>query len=129
MEKKVYKLRNPQGEDLFLIIRILSKIGIKNVKGCFESADVKAAINAMQDNNESDMTAVGISVAFDVAGLVLEHLDGAKKDIYALLSRLSGLDEKEIAEMEMADFAGLVIEVVKLEGFRDFFRQVVESFK
>jgi hypothetical protein len=35
----------------------------------------------------------------------------------------------EIAQMNPGDFAGMIIDTVKLEGFRDFFMRVTELFK
>lgn len=132
MEKK-YQLRNPKAEDMFLMFRIFSKIGIKNIKNCFNALAVQEAIKKAQTENEeaetADYSAVGLTVMFEIVGVIVEHTDAAKEDIYAFLSRLSGMEAGEIAEMDMADFADLLIEVVQLEGFRDFFMRVFKLFK
>ena len=132
MEKK-YQLRNPKAEDMFLMFRILSKIGIKNIRNCFNALAVKEAVRNAQKEKETgedaDYTAVGLSVMFEIIGVIIEHTDDAKEDIYAFLSRLSGIEAGNIAELDMPDFADLLIEVVQLEGFRDFFMRVFKLFK
>lgn len=128
--EKAYTLRNPEADDIFLMFRILSKVGVKNIKSCFESDEVKNAIRLMQtDGGETDLSAVGMLIVVDVASVIMEHLDGAKKDIYAFLSRLSGMKAEEIAKMNPGDFAEMLIDTVKLEGFRDFFMRVIALFK
>ena len=53
MEKK-YELRSPKADDMFLMLRILSKVGVKNLKKCFSTGDVMAAIRGEveQDSEE-----------------------------------------------------------------------------
>lgn len=128
MEKK-YELRNPNTDDMFLMFRILSKIGVKNVKDCFRAQDVLKTVKNAKSKNDAAIASVGMTVLFEIVGVVLEHIDDAKEEIYAFLSRLSGLETKEIAEMEMADFAQMIIDVVKMEGFRDFFTVVSALFR
>lgn len=128
MEKK-YELRNPNTDDMFLMFRILSKIGIKNVKDCFRAQEVMKIAKNAKGNKETAAASVGMAVLFEIVGVVLEHIDEAKEDIYAFLSRLSGMEVQKIAEMEMADFAQMVIDVVKKEGFRDFFTVVSALFR
>lgn len=125
MEKK-YELRSPKADDMFLMFRILSKVGVKNLKNCFSTGDVMAAIRG---DGKKDSEAVGLSVALEIASVLMEHLDDAKKDIYAFLSNLSGMKAADIASLEMADFAQMVIEVIQLEGFRDFFQRVFGLLK
>lgn len=133
MENKAYILRNPKADDIFLMFRILTKVGVKNIKSCFESAEVKNAMKLLAVNGgkdgEAELSSVGMLVAVDVACVIMEHLDSAKSDIYAFLGRLSGMDVKEIAAMNAGDFAEMLIDVVKLEGFRDFFMRVIALFK
>lgn len=125
MEKK-YELRNPKADDMFLMFRILSRVGVKNLKNCFNTGDVMAAIRG---EGKKDSEAIGLSVALEIASVLMEHLDDAKKDIFAFLSNLSGMKASEIAALEMADFAQMVIEVIQLEGFRDFFQRVSALLK
>lgn len=125
MEKK-YELRSPKADDMFLMFRILSKVGVKNLKNCFSTGDVMAAIRG---EGKKDSEAVGLSVALEIASVLMEHMDDAKKDIFTFLSNLSGMKASEIAALEMADFAQMVIEVIQMEGFRDFFQRVFALLK
>ena len=129
--EKKYELRGLKASDFFLMTRILSKIGVKEVKHCFDNDEIKAAVLNMlnQDGGEADFASIGVSVVFEIAGIVLEHIEDCEKDVYKLLSRLSGLKETEIADLPMAAFGTMVIDVIKHEDFRDFFQQVVSQFK
>lgn len=133
IEKK-YELRALKASDFFLVTRILSKIGVKECKQCFESVEIKNAVRNMvaEQNGEkldnADVASIGMSVVFDIAGVVLGNMENCEKDIYQLLSRLSGLKTTEIADLPMAEFGEMVIEVIKHEGFRDFFTAVVKQF-
>ena len=129
MDKK-YTLRALKASDIFLVTRILSKIGVKEFKRCFESEEIKAAVNNMtKENGEVDVASIGMSVVFDIASIVLEHIDGCEMELYRLLGSLSDMDWKEIRDMPMVDFGEMVIDVVKHEGFRDFFTAVIKRFK
>jgi hypothetical protein len=130
-----YELRGLKACDFFLVTRILSKIGVKEFKTCFENEDIKAAIMNVMDNQEggaiadSAVASIGVSVVLDIASVVLERMEDCEKDIYKLLSRLSGLKETEIADLPMADFGEMVMTVIKHEDFRDFFTAVIKQFK
>lgn len=129
-----YELRALKASDFFLVTRILSKIGVKEFKGIIESDEIKTAIrNAAGEQGgeiaEADVASIGMIAVFDVAAVILENMDKCETDIYRLLSSLSGLDWTEIREMPLADFGGMVMAVIKHEGFRDFFTAVVSQFK
>jgi hypothetical protein len=128
---KMYTLRALKASDFFLVTRILSKIGVKEFKRCFESEEIKTAVKNMmkQDGGETDVASIGMVVTFDVASVVLERMEDCERDIYKLLSRLSGMKETEVADMPMAEFGEMVIDVIKHEGFRDFFTAVISQFK
>lgn len=133
MDKK-YTLRGLKASDFFLVTRILSKIGVKEFKRCFESEEIKAAVKDMMkqegaENTEPDVASIGMVVVFDIASVVLERMENCEKDIYKLLSCLSGMTEKDIMNLPMADFGEMVIDVIKHEGFRDFFTAVIKQFK
>lgn len=133
MDQK-FELRALKASDFFLVTRILSKIGIKEFKAIMESDDIKAAIGKMASEQggelaEADVASIGMTVVFDIASVILERMENCEDDIYEILSRLSGLKKKEVAELPMADFGEMVIGVIKHKDFRDFFTAVVKQFK
>lgn len=136
--EKTYELRNLEADDLFIMIGIISKIGIKEFKGCFESDEVKAAIKVMierkknadndgekADADDDNIASVGVSVALDIAAILLANIGKCKNDIYALLANLSGMKEREIAKLPIKTFTGMLFDLVKKEEFADFFQDAL----
>lgn len=54
---KNYELRSLTSDDIFPMFQIISKIGIREFKYCFESPDVKAAIAKSEG---TDLNSVGL---------------------------------------------------------------------
>lgn len=130
-QAKAYELRKLTAEDVFPMFQIISKIGFKEFKGCFDSPDVKAAVAkaASGEDGKADLTSVGMTVALDLASVVVSNLGSCKNDIYLLLSQLSGMDTKDIAALPMVTFFEMIIDVIKKEEFKDFFQVATKLFK
>lgn len=132
-EEKAYTLRGLTADDVFPMFKIISNIGIKEFKSCFESEEVREAIKGMTSDNvegkEVDASTIGIMVAVDIASVVFANLPKCKDDIYQLLSGLSGMSRKDIAALPMNVFLGMVIDVIKKEEFKDFFQDVARLFR
>lgn len=127
---KAYELRSLTADDMFPMFQIISKIGVKEFKHCFESPDVKKAVEGMASGKDNDgLTAVGMTIAFDLAGVIVSNLASCKNDIYALLAQLSGMTTKEIASLPMVTFMEMIIDVIKKEEFKDFFQAVSKLFR
>ena len=131
MEKaKVYELRSLTADDMFPMFQIISKVGVRDFKKCFESpAVIDAITSAASGKGEKDLTAVGMTVAFDIAGMLVARLPDCKDDIYLLLSQLSGMSREEIGKLPMATFMEMIIDVVKKPEFTDFFQGVAKLFR
>ena len=135
--EKTYELRDLQADDLFVLVSIVSKIGIKEFKACFASDDVMAAVKSMAKkeekeeaaDNSNDITSVGISVALDIASILMANISKCKNDIYALLSNLSGMKAADIAKLPVMTFTSMVVDLVKKKEFADFFQEAVKLFK
>lgn len=131
-EEKSYTLRELEGDDLFLMIRILSKIGVERIKLCMEASGVKAAIQIMMDDKaeskakEEAMNSIGIAVMLEIAGAVLERLPDCKEEIYTLLAQVSGMKRDDIAHMKMIPLARMIKEFFRKPEFPDFFTEVFE---
>lgn len=131
-KEKAFELRSLEADDMFPMFQIVSKIGIKEFKSCFESAAVQEAVSKIAVENKSDkgaVAAVGMMVAFDVVGILMTNISKAKEDIYFLLSNLSGMSRDEIAKLPPKTFMEMIVAVVKKEEFLDFFQGVSELLK
>ncbi len=127
--EKAYTLRTLNAGDIFPMLRILSKVGMKEISQCFENEEIRKAIANASKGSDADVTGVGMTVVADMAGLLLEHLPDCKDDIFRFLASISGLAVSDIAAMSMADFAEMIFDVVYKDEFSDFFTAVVKSIK
>lgn len=127
---KPYELRDLKADDMFPMFNIISKIGIKEFKACFQSEDVTRMIAAAgEEGKEVDVASVGMIAVFDIAGILMKNIPSCKDDIYLFLSQLSGLSKKEIADLPMITFTNMIVDVIKKEEFKDFFQGVSKLLK
>ena len=131
-EEKSYTLRELEGDDAFLMIRILSKIGIDRLKACMEANSVKAAV-AIVTSKEADasakdqaMNSVGIALMLEVASAVMERLPDCRNEIYTLLAQVSGQKFEDIAHMKLIPLTRMIKEFFRKPEFRDFFTEAFE---
>lgn len=125
--EKKYELRRLNASDIFMMSKILSSIGIKEFRKCFDSENIGELVKGTK--TEDAAAKVGVAVMFDIAGIVLDNLPSCEKYVYAFLANLSELKADEIAALPMAEFAEMVVDVIKKEDFRDFMKVVSRSFK
>ncbi len=128
MENKAYTLREMNADDLFVVVKIINKIGVKELKNCFNAAEVKQAM-ANSGEGEELAAAVGVRVMMEVAGIVMERLPECKNEIYTFLASLSGMKVEDIAALPMGDFFDMFMDVLKHPDFADFFQRVIGLFK
>ena len=126
MENKEYTLRSLKASDLFMMTKIINKIGIKEVKDCFNSPDVKKAISGAETE---DVTAVGMQVMLELASVVVSNLSECEMEIYQFLASLAGTNPGEIRELPVNTFIDMILEVFRKEEFTDFFQRVAGSSK
>lgn len=129
---KAYELRELTADDMFPMFQIISKIGIREFKSCFESENVRKLVAEMTSGEASKdelKATVGVTVALDLASVILSNLGSCKDDIYLLLSQVSGMTTKEIAKLPIATFMAMIIDLVKKKEFADFFQAAVKLFK
>ena len=122
-----YELRTLGAKDIFPLSKIISSIGLKEFRACFESDAIKNA--AKQHGENPDYTSVGIGVFLDIASIILGNLPKCERDIFEFLASISNLSRKEIEEMDMGSFAQMVMDVIQKPEFRDFIQVVLKSFK
>ena len=122
-----YTLRKLEAKDIAPMASILSKIGLKEVKNCFSPDDMKAIAGG--EGGIEAVGAVGVSVAFEIAGVILSNYERCQNDVFSFLASLSGMDIKQIESLPLGTFAEMVFDVVKKEEFKDFMKVVSKLFK
>ena len=115
---KSYVLRNLVATDMGAICKILTAIGVRKFKECFNVQDLK----------EKNVEAIGFSVIFDIAGIVIENIPKAEKEIQEFLASMTGMKVSDIQKLPFADYGEMIIEVVMKEDFQDFFKRVMKLF-
>lgn len=119
MNENKYELRPLVATDMGLICKIINAIGARQLKECFNLEDFSGEINVEK---------IGISITFDIAGIVIANMSKAEGDIQIFLASLTGKTKEEIASMPFAEYGELIIAVVMKEDFRDFFKRVMKLF-
>ena len=130
-EVKRYSFRKLSSEDMFLMLRIMGKIGVKELKGCFEGDSLAMLMANFKANGANDkaLVGLGVSVGFDVVDILLNNLPKCEKEIYLLLAQVSdGVTEEEI-KADALLFMEMLVDFVKKEEFPDFIKFVSKFFK
>ena len=130
--KKKYELRRLAAKDIFAMSRVIGKVGLNNFKRCFDNEELRTLVSGLSDDDKKDdkkITAVGMTVALEVADVLFAHLPDCEKELYQFLSSVSGLKVAEIQELPMDEFFEMVVEIVKKPEFKDFFKVASRSFR
>lgn len=132
MDEVKFELRGLKSDDMFHMFGILSKIGFKDLKNSMTPDKVTELTTAFQkqDGSDADMsTYLGFNIMIEAVEIIMKNLPSCKMEIYTLLSSLSGMTVKQIADLDMVTFTEMIIAVVQKEEFKDFFKVVAKLFK
>ena len=98
--ERPYTLRKFSDGDLFPILKILKKIGIKDCKEAF----VQVA------SGEKTLKQIGILASFDLADILIGNLTKVEEEVYSLYSDLSGIPADEIRAMEFGTLPLMIMD-------------------
>ena len=132
MDEVKFELRGLKSDDMFPMFGILSKIGFKDLKNSLTPDRVTELTTAFQkqEGDSNDMsTYLGFNIMIEAVEIIMKNLPSCKMEIYTLLSSLSGMTVKQIADLDMVTFTEMIIAVVQKEEFKDFFKVVAKLFK
>ena len=98
--ERPYTIRKFSDGDLFPILKIFKKIGIKDCKEAF----VQVA------SGEKTVKDIGILAAFDLADILIGNLTKVEEEVYSLYADLSGLSADEIRAMEFGTLPLMIMD-------------------
>lgn len=126
--EKPYKFRALSSRDMFLMFKIISKIGINEFVACFGKEGVLNIIKTLTDEEKKNDTGEKIAfaaVALEFGNVILKNIEHCEHEIYKLLSQTSNLTVEEItAEGNAVLFFEMLIDFVKKDEFPDFIEVV-----
>lgn len=122
-ETKAYELRPLVASDMGTICKIITAIGIRQFKECFDLDRIKS-----KSDENADVEKIGFSVMFDIAGIIISNIPKAEEVIQEFLASLTGMKCAEVRKMPFADYGEMIIDVVTKKEFQDFFKRVMKLF-
>lgn len=134
--EKPYKFRLLGAPDVFLMFKIISKIGVNEFMACFKGDGIKNMVKLFTDNGEGEdavevnVQLAGVAAFLEIANVIMGNLHKCEADIYTMLSNVSGMSVEEIkAPGNAVMFFEMVIDFIKKEEFADFIGVVSKLFK
>lgn len=132
MTAPVWTFRRLNSTDVFLMCKIIGKIGINEFNECFSKDSVKGALASLTGEGgteEGSAATVGFAFILEAANIIIGNLPKCEQEIYQMLSNTSNLTVKQVKELDFADFFEMVIDFIKKEEFQDFIQVASKLFK
>lgn len=134
-EVKPYTFRKLSADDMFLMFNIISKIGIREFRACFEDETIGKLLKKFttkteeeESNDEAALYTLATVALLPAIDIILGNLSKCKEDMLTLLSQVSGMKVKEIREDAIL-FMEMVVDFLHKPEFPDFMRVVSKLFK
>lgn len=134
-----YEMRTLNATDIFPMLNIISKIGLRNIKslvndGTINSivASAKASKDATDESKEQSkdmLEKVGISLFLELGDIVCGNIMKCQDDIFNFLANLCDVDVEEMKHIGMDEFAELCIRFLKKDELGDFMKAVSKFLK
>lgn len=133
-DAKPYTLRKLNSTDLFPMIRLISKIGLDELTTVFEGDSLKELVNSIKARNEGAskvdlQTVAGLNLALKMVNKILEHLPTCEREIYTLLSNVSGMSIDDLKGLDLDVFMEMLLDFVTKEEFKGFFKVASKYIK
>ena len=124
------ELRRLQATDLFGMVKILNRIGLKNFKDVIDTDKIKEMRKSINDDNaEQVVSDIGMNVVMSVLSVILENLPSVETDLYNFIGSIANMKAKDVAKMDIGDFMDLLISIAQKEEFKDFFKRASKLIK
>lgn len=123
------ELRNIQAKDLFALVKMLKKLGVKDLKSVFNTDEIKSLREKKKNGDKIDYVEIGINGVMSILTILIEKLDIIEDDFYVFVGNIANTEPTEIATMKIDKFMELINEIVHKEEFKDFFKQALKLTK
>lgn len=125
-QAKPYTFRRLSTQDIFPMLRLLNKIGLKDLR---DNDNIKNIVMLMTSGKKIDVNRIGMDVFLEIACLIADNIPKCEVELYSLLSQTSDRTVDEIKAQDMAVTFEMIVDFIRKEEFGDFFKVVLKLFK
>ncbi|MBE6845576.1 MAG: hypothetical protein E7508_07700 [Ruminococcus sp.] len=117
-----FTLRPLCTKDIFTLVKIISKFGVKEIKNSLKANSFKNMAG------KERYRSAGIAVAFEIFEIAAQKLPECEKEICAFLGSLSGKTAEEIEKQSPVVTVRMIKAVAEKDEFADFFTEISKLF-
>lgn len=132
-EQKPYTLRALCAKDVFPMVKIIRKIGLKDIGKAFGPDEIKAITESVSEEENATVDSiaetVGVAVVLKIVDVVLENLEAAEQEIFGFLGGLAGMTVDEVGSLPMDVFFEMLMDTFQSKEFVGFMRVVSRFLK
>ena len=125
LEGRLYTLRKVDAQDIAPLATIINKIGFKEFKSCFDSPSVQAGMT----EGKLDLEKVGMTIMFDVVGIIICNIPKCIDEVFAFIASLTGFDIEDVKRLDLDVLTEIIIEIFQKEEFKKVFKVASKLFK
>lgn len=127
-QPKKWQFRHLKSKDMFLMLPVIKKIGINNLRKMVDGDIIKGIIaDKKAENYDSQVEAATFGAILEFAQVLVEGLDGCEDQLFRLLANTSNLTVEEIGELDFDELPLMIIDFVKKDEFKGFLK-VAQSY-
>ena len=127
--EKPYTFRRLSTQDIFPMLRLLNKIGLKDLRDNDNIKNIVMLSTSAAGKKKLDVNRIGMDVFIEIACLIVDNIPKCEVELYSLLSQTSDRTVDEIKAQDMAVTLEMIVDFIRKEEFGDFFKAVLKLFK
>lgn len=119
-----YTLEKFKATDIFTMATMLSKIGLGKIADSLGHDNILKLIDSVKKKNSGNVaTITGMQLFLQIGEIILANLDTCETELFKLLSSTTKASVEELKNLDADEFIELIIAVVQMEQFKDFFKR------
>lgn len=127
--EKPYTFRRLTTQDIFPMLRLLNKIGLKDLRDNDSIKNIILLSTSTTGKKNIDVNKIGMDVFLEIACLIVDNIPKCEAELYTMLSNTSDRTVDEIKAQDMAVTFEMIVDFIRKEEFGDFFKAVLKLFK
>lgn len=132
-EQKPYILRALCAKDVFPMVKIIRKIGLKDIGKAFDPDEIKTITESVSEEENATVDSiaetVGIAVVLKIVDVILENLEAVEQEIFGFLGGLAGMTADEVGSLPMDVFFEMLMDTFQSKEFVGFMKVVSRFLK